>query len=498
MDRFEILERRNLLLVKLLWFSLFLGVVTNLIGPEQMKRIPPLLLVGGLSSVVITFLVWKRKLIKETKYLVLICLIALTTVMVWMKPHMISYLMVYYTMAIMALYQDARVLAVAGVTQIVMTLIFYQLLGDQLFPEYGIPGLIGLITFVLMVSIFLMFVSRFSERLMEQSEQNHAQALAAKNQAEEILERIKGAVQELNVFSEHLRENVEVTGRISTEVAAAFSQIAGTVEVQARSVNEVNLSAQAGSVGVQSMAMASRLMRELSGATAKVTHQGNEEMDALAKEMDSVNSIINETVAVMNELHARNQEVGEIIQVINSIAEQTNLLALNAAIESARAGEQGRGFAVVADEVRKLAEDAARSTARIATILNDVQGRTRQAVEQVNSGQHAVRTSKELSDRVIRYFEEIKENTDKVLQQAHDADLMAQEMTVGTATIFDGVTEISQMTQETAASVQQVLASVELQKEKVMAIVSSFQELEKLSKTLADLSLRRESVADGD
>jgi hypothetical protein len=62
------------------------------------------------------------------------------------------------------------------------------------------------------------------------------------------------------------------------------------------------------------------------------------------------------------------QQVGEVVELIQSIARRTNLLALNASIEAARGGEAGRGFSVVAQEVQRLAERSADATRQIAAL----------------------------------------------------------------------------------------------------------------------------------
>lgn len=74
-------------------------------------------------------------------------------------------------------------------------------------------------------------------------------------------------------------------------------------------------------------------------------------------------------LVTMQEIHARSQQVNDIINVINAISFQTNLLALNASVEAARAGEQGRGFAVVAEEVRALAKRSPDAANQIQTLL---------------------------------------------------------------------------------------------------------------------------------
>ena len=66
-----------------------------------------------------------------------------------------------------------------------------------------------------------------------------------------------------------------------------------------------------------------------------------------------------EVVAKVAELRTAAEQIGTVVELINSIAGQTNLLALNATIEAARAGDAGKGFAVVASEVKSLAAQTA-------------------------------------------------------------------------------------------------------------------------------------------
>lgn len=89
---------------------------------------------------------------------------------------------------------------------------------------------------------------------------------------------------------------------------------------------------------------------------------------------------------VIENLVAETNNIGQVLDSIQSIAEQTNLLALNAAIEAARAGETGRGFAVVADEVRSLAKRTQDATVDIQQLVGRLQSEAGNAIESMRKG----------------------------------------------------------------------------------------------------------------
>jgi methyl-accepting chemotaxis protein len=105
-----------------------------------------------------------------------------------------------------------------------------------------------------------------------------------------------------------------------------------------------------------------------------------EKVKKSSSEMEELMVEINKASDVVREVGGDVENIGTILQVIESIAEQTNLLALNAAIEAARAGEQGRGFAVVADEVRNLASKTQGSTEEIQQMITKLQNGSKSAV----------------------------------------------------------------------------------------------------------------------
>jgi len=195
-----------------------------------------------------------------------------------------------------------------------------------------------------------------------------------------MAEAFSGSITHMDSTSHELSE---VAARLGTSISLAKqsmnAQQAETEQV-ATAINEMTTSVADVAQNTEGAALAADEANTASRNGLRIMHQAHTTIQALAEEVEL-------SAQKVQALALHSQSIGGVIQVISTIADQTNLLALNAAIEAARAGEQGRGFAVVADEVRTLASRTQASTEEIRNIIQQLQGATDAAVQQMQAGQ---------------------------------------------------------------------------------------------------------------
>ncbi|NDY41832.1 methyl-accepting chemotaxis protein [Dissulfurirhabdus thermomarina] len=294
-------------------------------------------------------------------------------------------------------------------------------------------------------------------------------------------DELTGLARHLNAFLDHISTVVGNVTRTSREVGDSSQALGGLSQ---QMLSEAERAAEAArAVHEETSAMGQRIeetaemVANLSVATDEIakTTGGSAE---LAK---SLEGHIGRSRGVIEELAARTQQIGDVIDLIRSIAEQTNLLALNATIEAARAGEAGKGFAVVANEVKELAKQTADATERIAPLITGIQEEVAHAVASIAESVKATEQMRDATNTVAAAVEEQTATYQEI--NAH-----VQGVREGTAVVGEKVEVLSReaaQNLEEAQALQEQAAGLSRQAEELRRIISGFRVSERFTEGAA-------------
>lgn len=188
-------------------------------------------------------------------------------------------------------------------------------------------------------------------------------------------------VDSINLMTEELAQTLRSVQQASTTVndgsqamLGSAEQIADGTRTTLTEAERMAIQAQQLTQGIRTMAAIARASAEASRRTLSASQQGQQAVENTLEGMDHIRMAAQETGERVQALSKRSEEIGEIVDTIAHIASQVNLLALHASIEAAGAGSAGTRFAVVAEEVRGLADESTAATARIGTLIGELQG----------------------------------------------------------------------------------------------------------------------------
>ena len=169
---------------------------------------------------------------------------------------------------------------------------------------------------------------------------------------------------------------------------------------------------------------------------------------------------VQETSSHIRRLGESSQEIGEIVQLIDEIADQTSILALNASIQAAMAGEAGQGFAVVAEEVERLAERSNDATKQIAGLIKAIQNDTSEAIAAMEESTKEVVAGSNLATQAGATLDDIESISTQLAELIHSVSLATKQQARGAESVSKSMSQISHITQQTAAGTRQAAVSV--------------------------------------
>lgn len=289
------------------------------------------------------------------------------------------------------------------------------------------------------------------------------------NVANNILQKSVGeAVSKTKKVSDELKESSERVSKLADNSQQGVSQIASAMDdlaqgsvSMAESVQDI--SEQIGEIGaaVGDIYVSATSLVDISGLMENANKDASDYINRVSDSSEKSVAAVNDITKQIDETNKAVEHIKNAVEMISSIASQTNLLALNASIEAARAGEAGKGFAVVADEIKSLSEQTNESTAEINKIVDEIVGKSARSVALSSEVAKIIEQEQEYIEETKDKFEVLNQEINKSVNEIDGISEKVKVLNTSKEVISEAVEGLGAISEENAASNQQVSASVE-------------------------------------
>lgn len=302
-----------------------------------------------------------------------------------------------------------------------------------------------------------------------------------------LIKQVKETSEHVASSSQELTASAEQTSKAAEQITISIQEVALGSERQVSTSIESSQSVSEISVGMNQVATSIQFVADLGNEARTNSGKGNEVVQVTLNQMNLVQTQVNRTSNVINNLGQKSKEIGQIVSFITEISNQTNLLALNAAIEAARAGEYGRGFTVVADEVRKLADQTASAAGEIRELIQQVQLESDNAIQSMLEGEKAVKDGIQMAYQTEIAFKDITKIIEEISVQSQEVSAVVEQVNTKAEEVAERMNGMAHLSTQSAENTQNVAAAAEQQN-------ASMQEVSASAESLSNMALDLQEV----
>lgn len=251
---------------------------------------------------------------------------------------------------------------------------------------------------------------------------------------------------------------------------------------------------------VQQIGETSKNATDAAENARKTVSQGAEKSHIAVNEMTEIAETVKSISTQTSELSQASDEIGAIIDDIQSIADKTNLLALNATIEAARAGEAGKGFAVVANEVKSLSQQTASATDVIRERITGLQDDMRTIVQATEEGVMIVNSGKETIDELGTQMTSVEQEVGSVTSYMVETTSILEQQFEASNEISESISKIIDATSRNVKDVHALTDNLDNSQgliNKTLAALSALQIPKKIIRlAMADHVIWKKNLSD--
>ena len=280
-----------------------------------------------------------------------------------------------------------------------------------------------------------------------------------KSKLSEIVASIDQHVMNLENNSEDLMKLASISAEGTSQISSAVDELAVTAGSLAEHVQSVNTMAISMGDEISNISDNIKILDDsadkMGDANNKAIASMNDVLSGSSKSADLVERIVMQVQDTNNAIG----KINEAVELITEITSQTNLLSLNASIEAARAGEHGKGFAVVAGEIKQLAEQSAAGATTIQGIAKDILCKSKESVELACEVKSIISNEQSQLTGAQDDFNKLSEFIVRTVAEADSIRERVDSLDSIKAKILDNISDLSAISEENAASNEEVTAS---------------------------------------